>query len=156
MKEAMGNSAILMIVITFMAIFILILTSSSAYSKAAKVRNRLVEMIEYNQGYIDEGNAADFRDQIEIELAKYGYRQNTASGNTCKSRPGNAETLFDAIPAINTEFSKYKYCIYKYRTSKGVYYGVETYMYFDIPLVDQLPPIGIYGETKTLYDLSEF
>ena len=51
MKEAFGNTAITTIVITFMAILILILASSSSYSKASKVRNRIIEMIENNQGY---------------------------------------------------------------------------------------------------------
>ena len=51
MKEAIGNSFITIIVITFMSVLILILASSSSYSKAAKVRNRIIEMIENNQGY---------------------------------------------------------------------------------------------------------
>jgi len=157
MKEAISNSIIMSIVIIFIGVLVIILASSSTYTKAAKVRNRLIEMIESNQGYISDGITSPdvFRAEIESELAKYGYRINTESTNKCKPREGNSETAMNDIEAINTEYSKYKYCIYKYETNRGVYYGVETYMYFDIPLVDNLV-LGIYGETKTLYDLSNF
>lgn len=164
MKEAFGNSAITIIVITFMTILILILTASSSYSKAAKVRNRIMEMIEENQGYGINGNGlldiSEFREKIDAELANYGYRVNTSLTNNCATRPGlDPNTGMQVqISDINKKLglnNKYQYCVYEYRTVKGVYYGVETYMYFDIPLVDTLK-IGIYGETKTLYDLTEF
>lgn len=165
MKEAFGNSAITIIVITFMAILILILASSSSYSKAAKVRNRIIEMIENNQGYGVNGNGlldiSEFREQIDAELANYGYRINTSLSNNCPTKTGNdpiTEAPGVQVADINSSLglnNKYQYCVYEFRTVKGVYYGVETYMYFDIPLIDNIK-IGIYGETKTLYDLSEF
>lgn len=164
MKEAFGNSAITIIVITFVTILILILTTSSSYSKAAKVRNRIIEMIEENQGYGVNGNGildiSEFREKVDKELANYGYRINTSLANTCPTKPGlDPETGAPSqISDINLRLglnNKYQYCVYEYRTVKGVYYGVETYMYFDIPLVENLK-LGIYGETKTLYDLTEF
>lgn len=164
MKEAFGNSAITIIVITFMAVLILILTASSSYSKAAKVRNRIIEMIEENQGYGVNGNGLlqinEFREEIDAELAKFGYRINTYLDSDCPTKIGrDPETgVITQISDINTRLglnNKYQYCVYEYRTVKGVYYGVEAYMFFDIPFVDNLK-IGIYGETKTLYDLTEF
>lgn len=163
MKEAFGNSAITIIVITFMSVLILILTTSSSYSKAVKVRNRIIEMIEENQGYGVNGNGIDdisvFREKVDAELAKYGYRVNTSLTNNCRNRDGYDREIgrVDVID-INKDLglnNKYQYCVYEFRTVKGVYYGVETYMYFDIPLVDNIK-IGVYGETKTLYDLTEF
>lgn len=154
MKEAFGNSFITIIVITFMSVLILILASSSSYSKAAKVRNRIIEMIENNQGYNNGLVSIDvFEEQINEELAKYGYRVNVSATNNCKVRDGldsNLQPGENNVHAINGN-SKYSYCVYEFRTVKGVYYGVETYMYFDIPLIDNIE-IGIYGETKTLYD----
>lgn len=163
MKEAFGNSFITIIVITFMSVLILILASSSSYSKAAKVRNRIMEMIENNQGYGINGNGLhsidEFEKEIDDELARYGYRINTSPTINCPSKEGlDPETKSPGatIYAINEGMaSKYLYCVYEFRTVKGVYYGVETYMYFDIPLIENIK-IGIYGETKTLYDLTEF
>lgn len=164
MKEAMGNSVITMIVITFMAILILLLASSSSYSKAAKVRNRIIEMIENNQGYGVNGNGIKdislLREEIDSELSKYGYRINTSYTNNCPSKDGldpntgAATEIYDINSSLGLN-NKYQYCVYEYRTNKGVYYGVLTYMYFDIPLVENIK-LGIYGESKTLYDLSEF
>lgn len=155
MKESISNAVIFGIVLTFFAIIIGILAASSAYSKAFKVRNRIVEMIEFNQGY-DDGikDTSDFVDEIENELQKYGYRQNTSVTNNCEVRSATINGMITDIYAINTT-SKYNYCIYKYTTDKGDYYGVTTYMYFDIPLVSELK-LGLYGETKTLFDLSNF
>lgn len=161
MKEAIGNSAITIIIITFMGILILILASSSSYSKASKVRNRIIEMIENNQGYGPDCKACinpwdDFRENLDSELSNYGYRINSSNDNCreCPKGMSNEECNSSDVKLIDT-FSKYQYCVYEIHTVKGVYYGVETYMYFDIPLVDNVK-FGIYGETKTLYDLSEF
>lgn len=159
MKEALGNSYITIIVVTFIGLLIVILASSSAYSKAVKVRNRIMEMIENNQGYT-EGivKGQNFIDEIDSELSKYGYRINTSITNNCKPRSGNDANGFQDVYDINSKSgsnTKYDYCVYEYKTVKGVYYGVEAYMYFDIPLVDNIK-IGVYGETKTLYDLTEF
>ncbi|MEG1739606.1 MAG: hypothetical protein RR266_04150 [Bacilli bacterium] len=159
MKEAISNSVILGIVITFMAILVALLATSSSYSKAFKVKNRVIEMIEQNQGY-DDGlvSGTDFIDMIDTELAKYGYRQNTSIKNDC---PIKEKTYFNKDnKAIRTgvlanQSSRYNYCVYKFQTDKGFYYGVLTYMYFDIPLVDNIK-LSVYGETKTLFDLSNF
>ncbi len=154
MKEAISNSVIFGIVITFIAIIIIILASSTAYSKAFKVRNRIIEIIEYNHGY-DNGEKpqTELEDEINVALAQYGYRVNTSILNDCPVTRGSG-TL------VSTN-SKYNYCVYKYESGtknisgRGVYYGVVTYMYFEIPLVNNVK-FGIYSETKTLYDLSNF
>lgn len=154
MKEAISNSVIFGIVITFIAIIIIILASSTAYSKAFKVRNRIIEMIENNEGYEDGTESlAEFEEEINTELSEYGYRINTSVINDCPATKGQG-----TLVSLN---SKYNYCVYKFDSGdasingKGVYYGVLTYMYFEIPLVENIK-IGVYGETKTLYDLSNF
>lgn len=157
MKESISNSVILGIVLTFFGILILLLASSSAYSKAFKVRNRIIELIEYNQGF---ENGLESQDElvakIETELQKYGYRVNTnaAMKPDCKERTGNGFDGDNKVQPLSYA-SRYNYCVYEYQTDRGNYYGVLTYMYFDIPLVDNIK-ISVYGETKTLYDLSNF
>ena len=154
MKEAIGNSVVFGIVITFMAIIIVILASSTAYSKAFKVRNRIIEMIEYNEGYADGIKPLEeLETEINDELSEYGYRLNTSIINDCPVNRGQG--------VLVSSNSKYNYCVYKFDSGdasingRGIYYGVLTYMYFEIPMVENLK-IGIYSETKTLYDLSNF
>ncbi|MDD3187155.1 MAG: hypothetical protein PHD02_01625 [Bacilli bacterium] len=155
MKESMANSAILGIVITFFAVLIALLATSSAYSKAYKVKNRIIQMIEENNGF-EDGNLTrdDFVASLEDELSNYGYRINTYLTPTCATEKG--KDIDGSAKGILLSFtSKYNYCVYEYETIRGTYYGVVTYMYFDIPLLDGIK-IPIYGETKTLYDLSSY
>lgn len=41
----------------------------------------------------------------------------------------------------------------KLNTGKGKYYGVVTYIYFDIPIVGSTVEIPVYGETKTFTEI---
>lgn len=150
MKESIANSVLFYIVIIFVALFIGVLTMSLTYSKAFKVKNRIVEMIERHPGYDRELEA-----EIDDMLGTLGYRINDYYLNNCPIRP-NAVDMYGNVTgrAIN-ESSKYRYCIYKYDTLKGSYYGVITYMYFDIPLVENLV-LPVYSETKILFDLSTY
>ncbi len=155
MKESISNSVIFGIVITFFAILVILLATSSAYTKAYKVKNRIIEMIVENQG-IENGvkDSAELSALIDDELSKYGYRINTSVMPDCKPTRGIDKSGNDSGELVSFS-TKYNYCVYKYTIAKGVYYGVLTYMYFDISLVDQIK-IGIYGESKTLFDISKF
>ena len=46
MKEAIGNAFIFGLVITFIGIFILFFATSTSYTKAFKVKNKIIEIIE--------------------------------------------------------------------------------------------------------------
>ena len=81
MKESIGNAMLFYIIITFVVVLIMFFVGSLSYSKAYKVKNKIVEEIEkeetYNQAAIDE---------IESWLAGggengkgIGYRHNTGS-----------------------------------------------------------------------------
>lgn len=155
MKESISNSVIFGIVITFFAILVILLATSSSYTKAYKVKNRIIEMIEENQGF-ENGvqNESELTALIDDELSKYGYRANNSISPDCSLGRG-VNPAGGYKGELISFYTKYNYCVYKYTTDKGIYYGVLTYMYFDIPLVDQIK-IGIYGETKTLFDLSKF
>ena len=46
MKAALGNAFIFGLVITFIGIFILFFATSTSYTKAFKVKNKIIEIIE--------------------------------------------------------------------------------------------------------------
>lgn len=143
MRESMGNAFIFNIVITFVAIIIALLVGSLSYSKAFKVKNRIVSVIEKYESYNTTA-----RDEIETALASIGYRINPNGIQNCPPREGGT--------AINVINSNYRYCVYQYdtgTTGKGRYYGVTTYMHFDIPIIGQFIEFPIYGETKIVYDI---
>lgn len=140
MKEAIGNAFLFNIVIVFVVIFIAFLVGSLSYTKAFKVKNRIVSIIEENETY----NNSSVRDEIDGALGTIGYRVNKNGIQKCDVR--------NEKNAVN-KTSNYRYCIYEYQTSRGKYYGVVAYMYFDIPLISEVLEIPIYGETKIIYDL---
>ena len=128
MKESIGNSMIFTIVITFIGIIIMILVGSIAYSKSFKVKNRIVEIIERHAEFHEltsndwNDNNSALANEIEDSLKKIGYRVTKNGMSNCKQG------------ALNTT-SNYEYCVYKHSTSRGPYYEVQVFMYFDLFII---------------------
>lgn len=136
MREAIGSSLLFNLVITFVIVMIAFLISSLAYSKAFKVKNRIINIIEKNEGFDNSLSS-----EINNELSNMGYR--VSKNHNCKK--------IDNIELVSTGNS-YEYCIYEKKTTNGSYYKVVTYMYFDIPIIGSLLHFPVSGETKVFYD----
>lgn len=138
MKESIANSLVLGLVITFVSLLIMFFATSLSYTKAFKVKNRIVSIVEKYGGYTPAA-----KDEIEANLSEIGYRVNKGDG--CTSRFPNATVL------TNSANSNYRYCIQQYDAGeRGKYYGVTAYMYFEIPLLGRALEFPVYGETKTM------
>lgn len=136
MKESIANAYILQIVIVFVVIFIFFFAGSLTYSKAFKVKNRIVDIIEKYETYNDTAKS-----EIASTLSEMGYRVDTTNKG-CPTRNGK-----ESIVATN---NGYRYCVYEYDTNKGKYYGVAAYMYFDFPIIGNHLEFPVYGETKIM------
>ena len=136
MKESIANAFISNLVIMFIIILIFFFTGSLSYSKAFKVKNRIVDIIEKYEKY--DSSAID---EIASTLKEMGYRVSKGSNDCPKRNDKDSLTL-------NT--NTYHYCVYEYDTPKGKYYGVAAYMYFDFPIIGQSLEIPVYGETKIM------
>jgi len=143
MRESMSNSIIFNIIITFVGIVIALLIGSLSYSKAFKVKNRIIEIIEKHEKY-----DITVRQEIDEMLSSIGYRVASNGKQNCPTKTG--------ATIINVFSSSYRYCIYQYDTGingRGRYYGVLAYMYFDIPVIGDRLEFPVYGETKIIYDI---
>jgi len=146
MKESINTAVIVTIVVVIIGLIELILFASFAYSKAYKVKNRIVEIIE--EDVDDLGNYSSMLfETIDNEIAKIGYHVTNRGINDC---PNLGE---DAV--LQNATSNYKYCVYKTvqnNTNKGTgtYYTVVSYMYFDTPFISFNIPIK--GSTKTVFN----
>lgn len=138
MRESISNSMIFTWVMTFVAIIIAFLIGSISYSKAYKIRNRIINIIEANEGY-----STNAQDEIEEFLGRIGYRTSNQRG--CPNLNG-----FDLKTNLNTI---YRYCVYEKQDLKGKYYKVVAYMYFDLPMLGESMEFPVNGETKVIYDL---
>lgn len=138
MKESLGTSLVFNLMMIFVAVIIVILVGSISYSKAFKIRNRIIDRIEEYNGYeINNGSI----EAIESDLKSIGYR--IVDKVSCKAR--------DEGQLLTNEYGgQYNYCVYKYKTSKGYYYGVTVFINFDIPLIGRYINIPVYGETRVV------
>lgn len=139
MRESINNSMIFTWVITFVAIIMTFLIGSMGYSKAYKIKNNIIGIIESNEGY-----NANAKAEINTFLGKIGYRHSTARG--C--------VQIDGFELKTDNTTLYRYCVYQNVASKGSYYKVVAYMYFDVPFVEAIMEFPVSGESKVIYDLS--
>lgn len=159
MKESISNALILNIVIIFLFIFLILFAGSTAYTKAFKVKNRIISIIEKRETTIltkgfKAGNNSVL-DEIESALSDAGYRIEMNVNQKCtdamKKRFKNTNYSYNVV---NTGSSTYNYCIAEFYDAtspmQGKYYAVITYMYFEIPLIGKTLEFPVYGETKTL------
>lgn len=157
MKEAIGNSFIFYIVIIFVFIFIALFVTSTSYTKAFKVKNKIINILEkYGDDAITEsGNLKrNVKNEIEDNLSLIGYRiRKTGEKSSCQDYFTKHNLKEDTKYLVSDEANKsadYDYCIAKFDTTKGSYYGVVTYMYLDLPIIGSKISIPIYGETKVM------
>ncbi len=136
MKAALGGGYLLNIAIFIISIVMLLFVGVLAYSKAYRIKDRIIEVVENNNGYDNNPNSIAM---INEDLHKAGYI--TVRSLNCP--------MMDGMTNLNK--SNYKYCIYgPFKTNNGEYYKVVTYMQFDIPLIGDMLNIPIKGETKIL------
>ena len=145
MKESIKTAIIVGIIITIIGLIELVLFASFAYSRAFKIKGRIVDIIEEEAGYNET-----VKDKIDSEVAKIGYRLTEYGNNSCPTLEDDSEKY-----ELVNQISNYNYCIYRTKESNedkgiGYYYTVVTYMYFDTPMLSFSFPIR--GQTKTMYN----
>ena len=142
MKAATGNAMLMNIIIVFLVIVMALLVTSISYTKAFRIKNRIVDIIEYYNGNFDDDDTkANITNEINSSLSSVGYR--LSKNKKCKAIDGKKLLKLD---------TNYQVCIYEDDASRGKYYKVVAYMYFDIPLVGGILNIPVSGETKIFYE----
>lgn len=151
MKESINTAIIVGIILTIVGLIELVLFASFAYSRAFKVKNRIVSILEEKVVY--DNVKEDVINTIDSEISKIGYKINNYGINDCPVLEDDPEKY----ELINTT-ANYNYCIYRTKEvnkdkGTGYYYTVISYMYFDVPLMSIKIPIK--GQTKTMYSYTD-
>jgi len=159
MKESIGNSFIFYIVIIFVFIFIALFVGSTSYTKAFKVKNRIISIIEKHndtpsKAVKDNGGLdTTIKDEITLNLKTVGYRvKKPGEADRCDRyfQKHYSNQLASSYIVAKTGTSTHDYCIARFDTPKGSYYAVIAYMYLDVPVIGSKLSIPIYGETKIM------
>lgn len=134
MREATGNALLIGIVSSIIGLIMIFFVGSISYSKAYRVKNYIVNIIEEDRGW-NNTNIDDYLKDVGYPIRK-GENRCPGSDNKC--------TL------LSDNNSGYDYCVYECReTETKNYFKVITFMKFDFPVVRNIIRFNVTGETKT-------
>ena len=154
MRDAIGGSMLLYIVIFFVSVVMLFFISILSYAKAYRVKNRIINIVEgYN--FPDDFNEEKRKELIELidtDMTNIGY--NTVHNKNCQNDSNYGANCND-INVIANNGGVYDYCLCRINVSqddekRGYYYEVITYTQFNFPIINQVISSSVHGETKVL------
>lgn len=158
MREAVGSAFLVNLILIFIGVISALVIGSISYSKAYKVKDRIIYIIEKYDGFTDAAQA-----EIDTALRDIGYPIRSGDFSNCetiyKRKAGNSygegANKGGTLVHGNSVTSSYDYCVYEYsyETGIGTYYGVTSFMRFDIPLIGGLLTFPVSGETSVIYDI---
>lgn len=131
MREAIGGTLLIQLVMFFIVIYVAFLAIAINYSITFRVKNQIITLIEEYEGY---DNAKPY---IEEYVSNVGYYK--ANGGF---------TISKDVCVNNTN----GYCIEELTSTRGKYYKVTTYVSFDFPIIGQLTNFPVSGETRVIFD----
>ena len=107
MRESINTAIIVGIIITIVGLIELVLFASFAYSRAFKVKGRIVDMIEEKVDF-SSGITDSFISEVDSEIGKIGYKINQMGVNNCPNL--NEDEYSEKYKFVNSS-SNYNYCI---------------------------------------------
>lgn len=173
MREAIGSSLLLNVVIVVIGVISAFMIGSIAYSKAYKVKNRIISVIERYDGkcFDSTDDTDECYKEIEAELQDIGYSSNIHQECDKITIDNNDSGILSAelVYPHNTNYNRgHRFCVYKYvmcdtessmngnicdeQSNQLSFYKVVAFMHFDIPLIGKFLEFGVSGESKTYYN----
>ena len=150
MRQAIGTTWIMQLVIIFMLIFVAFLALTINYTKAFKIKNELVTIIEKYEGLnYGTSNQSGSIDLINNYLQYNGY---TVMGSCDEGSYGATGLGDDAILSNAVKGQKYYYCVEEVST-KGAStpnrarYKIKIFFKFSLPILGDLFTFNIDGTT---------
>lgn len=149
MRQAIGSTWILQLVIIFMLIFISFLSLSISFTKAFKTKNELVTIVEKYEGVSESQNGA--LTIINNYLLYNGY---STFGN-CDDGDYGASSLdnpaLEKVTSTNIN-TKYLYCVRKLDTSTDslkhrAQYRIRIFYKFSLPIIGNIYTFSVNGTT---------
>ena len=145
MKESIGLTFTINIMIVFILVAMVFVTGILSYTKAFKAASLIVKSLERFEGY----NELAY-DQININLSALSYMR----GDSSKCAPTRNATIGEGkLVTVNDE-EKFNYCIYFFDNDgdeKHYSYGVVTYITIDFNMFNMKIRVPIYGKTTRIY-----
>lgn len=155
MRESIGGGWLMSIVVLFIVLFSGYLAVSVNYSKAFKVKNYILSVIEQREGYTTSnltpseletiGNPSsniNIKQSAQTEIYAYlkdvGYFSDVINSNYCEDNDLG-------------EYIAGGFCLKRICTGTGNYYKATTFLRIEFPVIDFVFKVPISGETKVIY-----
>ena len=139
MRDAFGGAFSIKLMLVFLVLYVAFICVALNYSRAFRVKNRIIDIIEQNEGYNINNTSDAVANQIDSYLRNTGYYINAEA----------RQYLADKNVSSCSQLYGQGYCVYKI-SSNPDYYGVETYMIFTLPIINIKFPIAVKGETRMI------
>lgn len=141
MRDSVGGTFMIYVFIVFLAVYITFVAVAFNYARAFRVKNKVIDIIEQNEGIDDYNNRSGVMGQIESYLNEVSYRVNGIDDDKCSG-----------YGYINSERG---YCVDEesFTSTNGVsskYYRVITFIRLEIPFMDLGFTIPVKGETRKI------
>ena len=170
MKESIGYTVTLNIIIVFITIVVAFLCAALIYFKSNKVSNIITTAIEKYEGY----NTSTIN-EIKKNLSSIGYGSKSIESDCLKKNPiydGIAKTTVCYLLPHNYTNAQGQlgYCVYAcyeedawknnqkvegYYNGDYYFYKVRTNMMVNIPIINDFVNVPIYSNTNRLYNFSK-
>lgn len=142
MKEGIGGTFMIYVLLIFLAVYITFLAVAFNYARAFRVKNKVIDIIEQNEGIEDYSDISDgsVLGQIDTYLGDVSYIVNGIDDNFCSG--------YDYVNKARG------YCIDEYSISIDgnytKYYKVKTFIRLEIPFMNLGFTIPVKGETRKI------
>ncbi len=137
MRDAFGGAFSIKLMLIFLMLYVAFICVAINYARAFRVKNRIINVIEQNEGVDKHGN-------VETKISEILYN----AGYYVK------ESEVERVRCKDCTFVEPGYSYKEIKSADDTYYYVETYMLFKIPIIDTLTgidfPIAVKGETRVM------
>ena len=140
MRDAFGGTFMIKLMLIFLAIYIAFIAVALNYAKAFRVKNKIIDIIEQNEGIDDYNDTNGVLGDINTYLGQVSYY-----------------VLLDNVEASNTENDhcyQRGYCIEEHSIKENdidtKYYKVTTYIRINFPFFGLNFTIPVQGETRKI------
>lgn len=154
MREAIGGTWLTQLIILFMLIFVAFLALTLNYTKAFKMKNEVLSIIEKYEGLTQKSR--DSEGSISI-INNYLKSNGYSIMRACPAGSYGVRSLDNNNPVANgpidkNDKSKYYYCVTKIKSpstnNKGkVYYRINLFLRFNLPVLGDIFTFTVNGST---------
>lgn len=145
MRDSVGGTFMIYALLIFLAVYVVFVAVAFNYARAFRVKNKVIDIIEQNEGISDYNDFSDISvlGQIDNYLRDISYIVNGIDDNKCSG--------YEYI-------DKRGYCIDEYSTDIDgdtvKYYKVTTFVRLEIPFMNIGFTIPVRGETRKIERMS--